>query len=86
MQTADLDLTNKLALTANEVASIVGLSRASVYRLIKSGVLPGFLIGNSVRVSVDDLRQWIAKQPRIEGSVAVGDLLARRAYNRRNQA
>ncbi len=38
-------------MTVREVASALQVSRATVYRLIHSGGLPGMWVGRSVRVS-----------------------------------
>lgn len=38
-------------MTANEVAAVLRVSRATVYRLIHTGDLPGMWVGRSVRVS-----------------------------------
>lgn len=85
MQPESLDLSGRLMLRVDEVMTATGFSRATIYRLLMSGEIPSFVVGRSRRVSVEDLKRWIARQPRTESQVAGGDLLARRAYNRRSQ-
>jgi excisionase family DNA binding protein len=46
-------------LTITEVASALRVSKMTVYRLIKSGRLPGLRVGNSIRVYRDDLSAFL---------------------------
>lgn len=46
-------------LSPKEVAAILGVSRATIYRLIGDGELPALQIGASLRVPSHTLRQWI---------------------------
>ena len=46
-------------LTANQVADLLKLSRAFVYRLIRSGELPALHFGKSVRVRRSDLIDYL---------------------------
>ncbi len=46
-------------LTVAEVASLLGKSRAWVYRSAEGGVLPCVHVGRSVRFHPDDLARWI---------------------------
>ena len=46
-------------LKATEVQQILNLSRANVYRLMKSEVLPTVRIRGAVRVPYRDLLRWI---------------------------
>ncbi len=48
-------------LKVGEVAERLRVSRALAYRLIRSGDLPGVLIGHSVRVMPSDLDEYIKR-------------------------
>ena len=52
----------RIALRPAEAAQAIGIGRSKVYELIASGELPSIRIGGSVRVPVDALRAWIARQ------------------------
>jgi excisionase family DNA binding protein len=52
----------KLLLRPIEAAEAVGIGRSKVYELLASGELPSIRIGTSIRVPVDALRAWIARQ------------------------
>jgi excisionase family DNA binding protein len=45
-----------------EAAEAIGVSRARVYELIAAGIIPSIRIGSSIRVPVEALRQWVARQ------------------------
>ena len=51
-------------LKAAEVQRILNLSRANVYRLMKSEVLPTVRIRGAVRVPYRDLLKWIESHTR----------------------
>jgi hypothetical protein len=34
---------------------------------LHQGLVPAIIVGNSIRISVDDLRNWIANQPQVSG-------------------
>lgn len=53
---------DKLLLRPIEAAEAIGVGRSKVYELLASGELPSVRIGGSVRVPVDALRAWIARQ------------------------
>jgi excisionase family DNA binding protein len=53
---------DKLLLRPVEVGEAIGIGRSKVYELLASGELPSVRIGCSVRVPVDALRAWIARQ------------------------
>jgi len=52
----------RLLLRPVEAAEAIGIGRSKVYELLASGELPSIRIGGSVRVPVDALRAWIARQ------------------------
>jgi excisionase family DNA binding protein len=45
-----------------EAAEALGVSRAKTYELIAAGDIPSVRLGGCVRVPVDGLRAWIARQ------------------------
>jgi excisionase family DNA binding protein len=45
-----------------EAADAIGVSRARCYELIASKTIPSIRVGNSIRVPVDALRLWVARQ------------------------
>jgi len=47
-------------LTIAEVADILRMHRATVYRLVKRGDLPGFKVGDNWRINEDSLRTVLA--------------------------
>ena len=49
-------------LRAQEVATVLSLSRSKVFQLIASGELPAVRIGRSVRVPAQALREWVEQQ------------------------
>jgi excisionase family DNA binding protein len=53
---------DKLLLRPVEAAEAIGISRSKIYELLASGDLPSVRIGASVRVPVEALRAWIARQ------------------------
>lgn len=52
---------NRLALSAEEVAEALGISRAHVFKLVSSGRLPKPVkLGRAVRWPRKDLEEWLA--------------------------
>jgi excisionase family DNA binding protein len=54
----------KLLLRVAEAAALVSISRSKGYELVASGQWPVVRIGRAVRVPVDELRAWVARQTR----------------------
>jgi excisionase family DNA binding protein len=52
----------RLLLRPIEAAEAIGVGRSKIYELLASGELPSIRVGSSVRVPVDALRAWIARQ------------------------
>jgi excisionase family DNA binding protein len=48
-------------MTVVEVAAALRVSRATIYRLVNTGVLPGLRVGNSVRVSRQAVDTFIGR-------------------------
>ena len=55
-------MTDRLMLRVVEAAEALGVSRAKAYELIAAGEIPSVRIGGCVRVPLDALRAWIARQ------------------------
>ena len=56
---------DKLAYSLTETAQVLGLSRPTVYTLIKKPGFPVFQIGGRKLVSVEGLRDWIRSQTEV---------------------
>ena len=52
----------KLAVSVNEAAELIGLKRDLTYRLILSGDISSFKVGSRRLVSVEALRDYIARR------------------------
>jgi len=52
----------RVLLRPNEAGDAIGISRSKAYELIAKGQIPSLKVGGCVRVPVDALRAWIAKQ------------------------
>jgi len=59
-------ITEKL-LTAEEVAEILGISRSKAYRMMRVKEIPTITIGKNVRVSEDDLEEFILENREYKG-------------------
>ena len=51
-------------LTAKEVAAILGVCTATVYKLTASGALPHLRVLNAVRVTEEDLERFLVSKRR----------------------
>lgn len=51
----------RLLLRPSEAADVAGVSRTTAYMLLASGAWPKVIIGKSIRVPLDGLREWIAR-------------------------
>jgi excisionase family DNA binding protein len=49
-------------LTVRELAHYLRLNPSTVYRLLRENKLPGFKIGESWRISLEDIEQWQSEQ------------------------
>ena len=56
---------DKLAYSLTETAQLLGVSRPTVYALIKQPGFPVFQIGGRKLVSVEGLRDWIRSQTEV---------------------
>jgi excisionase family DNA binding protein len=53
---------DRLLLRPIEAAEAIGVGRSKMYELLASGELPSVRIGSSIRVPVDQLREWIQQK------------------------
>ena len=56
---------DKLAYSLTETAQVLGVSRPTVYALIKQPGFPVFQVGGRKLVSVEGLRDWIRSQTEV---------------------
>ena len=56
---------DKLAYSLTETAQVLGVSRPTVYELIKQPGFPVFQIGGRKLVSVEGLRDWVRNQTEV---------------------
>ena len=56
---------DKLAYSLTETARVLGVSRPTVYALIKQPGFPVFQVGGRRLVSVEGLRDWIRSQTEV---------------------
>lgn len=54
--------TEKVALTVTETAAALGVSRPTVYKLLRRADFPGFRVGSRQLVSRAGLTRWVAAQ------------------------
>jgi excisionase family DNA binding protein len=54
--------TERLALTVEEAAELLSISRSLAYRWVKAGTLPSIRVGNAVRVPRRALEAWIEER------------------------
>lgn len=59
---ADLIESTGHALTANELATILGMSHQTIFRQAKAGTIPSFRVGTSVRFDPFCVARWLRKQ------------------------
>ena len=59
----------QLLVRPSEAAELLGLGRSKVYALIASGELPSVKIGKSIRVPVEELRQWVHGRVNAPGAI-----------------
>lgn len=53
---------DKLAYSSTETAQVLGVSRPTVYQLMKRADFPAFKVGNRTLISADGLREWVKSQ------------------------
>jgi len=55
------DINDVRFLTVAEVATMMRVSKMTVYRLVHSGELPALRVGRSFRVTEDDVQEYLRK-------------------------
>jgi excisionase family DNA binding protein len=68
-------MANKI-LTVSELAEHLSVHRITIYRLLKSGTLPGFKIGRVWRFDLDEISVWMANGRASSGLMTVADRIA----------
>ena len=53
---------DKLLVTAEEAARLLGISRAQAYGMARRGELPSVRVGRLLRFSVDELERWVRER------------------------
>jgi excisionase family DNA binding protein len=48
--------------TVDHITKRLGVTRSTVYRLARTGVLPGFKVGNQWRFSEELLEEWVREK------------------------
>ena len=56
---------DKLAYSVVETAQVLGVSRPTVYALMKRPGFPVFQVGGRKLISVDGLRNWVRNQTEV---------------------
>jgi excisionase family DNA binding protein len=46
-------------LTADEVAQMLRITRATLYKLVKEGKIPGWRVGTDLRFSLEAIEKWM---------------------------
>jgi excisionase family DNA binding protein len=54
--------TERVYLRPREVAERLGVCTATVYTLIERGELPAVRVGSALRIPVDALARWLARE------------------------
>ena len=52
----------KLLYKPSEAAEVLGFGRSKIYELIAAGTMPSIRVGGSIRVPVDQLRDWVNRK------------------------
>ncbi len=63
----------KLLLRVAEAAELASVGRATAYELVAKGEWPSVVVGRSVRVPLQDLRDWIDQRKRPARQCSRGD-------------
>lgn len=63
-----VDIAQRIAVTRDQAADLVGLSKDTVVRAIRSGDLIEHYVSAKPVILVDDLRAWIASAPTAQRS------------------
>lgn len=61
-------MTERLAYSPTEAAQVLGVSRPTVYTLIRRADFPAFKVGNRTLIPVEGLRDWVRDQAEKEAA------------------
>ncbi len=50
------------ALTVNELAALLNVSEATIYRQARAGTIPNFKVGNAVRFDPKGVARWLKER------------------------
>ena len=56
----------RLAYSPTETSAVLGVSKPTVYKLLKRADFPSFKIGTRTLVPAEGLREWLKKQTELE--------------------
>ena len=62
-----MDKLEPIAVSAPEAARLLGVSKQTIYQYIHREGFPAFKLGGRTLVSVDGLREWLAKPTEVSG-------------------
>lgn len=54
-----------IAVSVRSLAALLGISETTLRDAINKQSLPAYRVGRSIRVFVDDAKQWLASQTRV---------------------
>lgn len=58
---------DQIFFTPEEAAKILGgFHKQTIYKMIRMGKLPAYLVSGRIRLHRDDLEEWAKKQPKVE--------------------
>jgi excisionase family DNA binding protein len=60
----------QLTIRIGEAAVSLGISKAKMYQLIKTGEIPALRVGKTMRISTDVLREWVRQRPQVNAGRA----------------
>jgi excisionase family DNA binding protein len=55
-------------LTVNDLARYLKVNPSTVYRLLKTGKLPGFRVGSDWRLSKEEVERWLVELEKKQGT------------------
>lgn len=53
---------DRLAVSVDEAAKMIGISRAAMYPLIMGGDIPSFTVGTRRLIPLAELKEWMNRQ------------------------
>ena len=68
MSTNEKGMPQSRTYTVNDIATILGIGRASAYKLANSGLFKTIRIGNMIRISRKSFEDWLKAEGLEEGT------------------